>query len=70
MEETKIYQVDRKYKVQFERAASVKGSDGFKVEANGDDLVTTQKEANTLYDDAIRKVEANKPVQPIVKEKV
>ncbi len=69
-EEVRHIQVNGKYRVCFEKAASANKIDGFKVEANGDDLVTTQKEANTLYDDAIRKVEANKPVQPIVKEKV
>jgi len=45
MEETKIYNVDRKYRVVFEQAASTKGVTGFKVEANGDDKMTVAKEA-------------------------
>ena len=47
-EETKIYHVNGKYQVVFERSA-VKGIDGFKVEANGDDIEAVGKDANDLY---------------------
>ena len=47
-EETTIYHVNGKYRVVFERSA-VKGVDGFKVEANGDDIETVRKDANDLY---------------------
>ena len=49
MEEVKHYQVNGKYRVVFERSA-VKGVDGFKVEANGDDMEAVRKDANDLYD--------------------
>ena len=48
MEETTIYHVNGKYRVVFERSA-VKGIDGFKVEANGDDIESVRKDANDLY---------------------
>ena len=41
-----------KYKVVLERSA-VKGVDGFKVEANGDDLHSIEVEAQKLYDYAV-----------------
>ena len=47
-EEVKHYQVNGKYRVVFERSA-VKGIDGFKVEANGDDIEVVRKDANDLY---------------------
>ena len=48
MEEVRHYQVNGKYRVVFERSA-VKGVDGFKVEANGDDIEAVRKDANDLY---------------------
>ncbi len=53
MEEIKHYQVNGKYRVVFERSA-VKGIDGFKVEANGDDYVQTMGDAQSLYSEAAR----------------
>jgi len=50
-EEVKHYQIGQRYKVQYERSA-VKGVDGFKVEANGDDLTTTTQDAEELYEKA------------------
>mgnify|MGYP001278358225 CR=1 FL=1 len=41
------YQVNGKYKIQFERSA-VKGVDGFKVEANGDNIESVQNDAEIL----------------------
>ena len=38
-----------KYKIVFERAASTKGVDGFKIEANGDDMEALKEEAKSLY---------------------
>lgn len=46
--EVKHYQVNGRYKVQFERSA-VKGQDGFKVEANDDNMDLAQLYAETLY---------------------
>lgn len=48
MEEVKHYQVNGKYRVQFERSA-VKGQDGFKIEANGDDMILVEADALMLY---------------------
>jgi len=50
-EEVKHYQVNGKYKVQFERGAT-KGVIGYKVEANGDSLEDTFKDAETLKNNA------------------
>ena len=63
MEEVKHYQINGRYKVQFERSA-VKGQDGFKVEANGDDLTGTSDEAHRLYEYALL---LTKPIIPEVK---
>jgi len=49
-EEVKNYQVDRKYRVIFEQAASTKGVLGFKVEVNGDDMVIVEAEATALLE--------------------
>ncbi len=49
MEETKVYQVNGKYRIVIERAASTKGVDGFKVEANGDDIELVKIDAQILY---------------------
>jgi len=53
-QEIRHYQIGTKYRVQFERSA-VKGVDGFKVEANGDELEQIKKDAYDLYCDAIKK---------------
>ncbi|MDD5220258.1 MAG: hypothetical protein PHV11_06815 [Candidatus Bipolaricaulis sp.] len=50
-----------KYRVVYERAAGVGKTDGFKVEASGDDSLTVQIEADKLYEQAITKVEAHYP---------
>mgnify|MGYP001562813643 CR=1 FL=1 len=42
-----------RYRIVFERSA-VKGIDGFKVEANGDDYATTMIDAEKLYEEATR----------------
>ncbi len=44
--------VGQKYRFCIERAASTKGVDGFKVEANGDDMVQLEADIKTLYSDA------------------
>ena len=51
-----------KYRVQYERAAGVGRTDGFKVEAQGDDMLEAKMDADTLYDAAIQTVQANYPV--------
>ena len=50
MEETKVIHqtINGKYRVVFERSA-VKGIDGFKVEANGDEIEQVEKDAQILY---------------------
>jgi hypothetical protein len=47
-QEVKHYQVNGKYKVQYERSA-VKGQDGFRVEANSDNLAEAETDAAILY---------------------
>lgn len=65
-QEVKHITVNGKYRVVFEKAASANKIDGFKIEANGDNIKDVMIEAQLLYADAIRTVEANKPiVQPI-----
>ena len=67
-QEVKHFQVDQKYKVQFERSA-VKGVDGFKVEANGDQLALVEAEAVRLY---LWAIDGTKPISaeiPVAKEK-
>lgn len=49
-QETKVYQVNGRYRVVFEQAASTKGVIGFKVEANGDDAKQVTTEAKNLLD--------------------
>ena len=51
-EEVKHIQVNQRYRMVIERAASTKGVDGFKIEANGDDLATVEADANLLYEKA------------------
>ena len=48
----KHIQVNQRYRMVIERAASTKGVDGFKIEANGDDLATVEADANLLYEKA------------------
>ena len=52
MEEVKHINVDQKYRIVIERAASTKGVDGFKVESNGDDIAQVQMDVKILYDSA------------------
>lgn len=46
--EVKYYQVNGKYRIVIERAASTKGTLGYKVEANGDDLTLVGADASIL----------------------
>jgi len=55
-EETKIYQVNGKYRVAFKRS-DTKGIDGFTVEVNSDDLTEAQEQAKILYDYAKKETE-------------
>ncbi len=58
MEETVLHQtINGKYRIVIERAASTKGVDGFKVEANGDDIEQVKKDVADLYDYAIGKTD-------------
>jgi hypothetical protein len=41
--------INGKYRIVIERAASTKGVDGFKVEANGDSIQEVEADANHLY---------------------
>jgi hypothetical protein len=54
MEEQTVnhYQINGKYRIVIERAASTKGVDGFKVEANGDDIDAVKLDAERLYSSA------------------
>ncbi len=53
--QTVIHQtVNGKYRIQLERSA-VKGVDGFKVEANGDDIALVKADADLLYAYATQK---------------
>lgn len=47
-EEVKNYQVDRKYRITFEQAASTKGILGFKIEAHSDSIEEVTKDADSL----------------------
>ena len=47
-EEVKHINIGQKYRIMIERAA-VKGIDGFKVEANGDDMPQAELDAKALY---------------------
>ena len=50
VEEIKHYQINGKYRIVFEQAASTKGVLGFKVEVNGDDKAMIEGEAIELLD--------------------
>lgn len=41
--------VNQRYRIVIERAASTKGVDGFKVEANGDDMIQVEADIEKLY---------------------
>ena len=45
---THIY-LNSRYRIVFEKASGIKTGDGFKVEANGDDLTSVQEDAELLY---------------------
>jgi hypothetical protein len=60
-ERTEIINLNGKYRVVFEQAASTKGVIGFKVEANGDDMDIVKAEATNLLDYA----KAHAPVQTV-----
>ncbi len=63
-EEVKHYQVNGKYRIVIERAASTKGTLGYKVEANGDDY------DSVIGDIAILKLAAEVTAgMPVVEEK-
>ena len=57
-----------KYRVVFEKAASANKIDGFKVEANGDDITNTFADAKTLYEVALKMVDDHKPIVTEVKK--
>jgi len=59
-EKTEVYHINSKYRIVFEKAAGVKTGDGFKVEANGDDIDGVEKDAKALYDYA---TEATRPIE-------
>lgn len=48
-EEIKHIQVNGKYRITIEKAAGVKTGDGFKVEANSDDIQQVEIDAGLLY---------------------
>lgn len=47
-QEVRHYQVNQRYRIKFERAASTKGVIGYTVEANGDDILTVQKDVEEM----------------------
>jgi len=51
-EEVRHIQVNGRYRIVIERAASTKGVDGFKIEANGDDMEGVAVDASLLYEKA------------------
>ena len=52
IQEVKHYQINGRYRIVIERAASTKGIDGFKVEANGDDIHAVTIDAELLFEQA------------------
>tara|TARA_Y100000310_G_scaffold204700_1_gene204931 strand:- start:4142 stop:4351 length:210 start_codon:yes stop_codon:yes gene_type:complete len=53
-EEVRHYQVNQRYRIVIERVgSSTKQIDGFKVEANGDDLDRVEEDAGILYNRAM-----------------
>ncbi len=61
MEEVRNIQVNGKYRIVFEKAASANKIDGFKVEVNGDNLDQVEIDAEKLYDYALSQVDKKKP---------
>ncbi len=55
-------QINGKFRIVFEKAASANKIDGFKVEVNGDNLDQAKIDAEKLYEYALSQVEKNKPV--------
>ena len=51
-EEVRHIQVNGRYRMQIERSAT-KGIDGFKVEANGDDMNGVESDVMLLYQSAL-----------------
>lgn len=58
--------INGKYRICIERAASTKGIDGFKVEANGDVLPEVKMDVDALYAYAMR---VTRPLAPVVEVK-
>jgi hypothetical protein len=52
-EEVRHYQVNGRYKVVFEQAASTKGVIGIKVESNGDNFADTMADAERMFTEAL-----------------
>lgn len=61
VDEIKHYQINGKYKIQFERVGSANRTDGFKCEVNSDSDTEAIGKALELYQWGIKQVEANKP---------
>ena len=53
---------NQRYRLVIERSA-VRGIDGFKVEANGDDIDAVEKDANTLYQFALKNTEIKEEIK-------
>ncbi len=51
-QEVKHYQVEQRYRIKIERAASTKGTLGYTVEANGDDIAQVEMDAKYLKQQA------------------
>lgn len=68
-EEVRHITVNGKYRVQFEKAASANKIDGFKVEANGDELNQVELDAQALYTWALGQSEKNNPAPSVVPAK-
>jgi len=66
-QEVRHIQVNGRFRVVFERAASANKTDGFKVEANGDNILEIESQAYDIYQWALSVVKASLPVPPIVK---
>jgi hypothetical protein len=49
IQEVKHITVNGKYRITIEKAAGTKSGDGFKVEANDDDIDKVQQEAMAMY---------------------
>ena len=69
-QEVKHYQVNGKYRVVFEKAASANKIDGFKIEVNADSKAEAMAEAYELYEWAIGRVEITKPFQSTITKEI